>query len=204
MNVINSEIIHSTLLNSFPFLLLSLPFIISYILIHVIGRKKPKFFDSLFILGIPISVIFVLSITILPDFNVGMFDLKNMNQFNLNPFQSISQYYMLSTGGELGAILNLYGNIAIFIPTGFFIASRLKNSPIIKSVLITVLVSVSIELCQSSFSRFGDIDDIILNTIGGLLGSLLFSYLDGKRKKGSTYKKQKKGDKIVLSKYRRK
>ena len=68
---------------------------------------------------------------------------------------------------------NLVGNIASFIPFGIFLVLLSKNKRIsIKSVLaLSLSLSLSLECLQvlSSLGIF-DVDDLILNTFGGLLG----------------------------------
>lgn len=72
------------------------------------------------------------------------------------------------------ALSNILGNIVIFIPMGVYIALFNKNKGIWRNTLLTVLVSAAAELVQVAFILgIGDIDDVILNGIGGLLGVLL-------------------------------
>ncbi|WP_444433858.1 VanZ family protein [Ruminococcus sp.] len=180
--MLNSEIILTTIINASPFMILSIPFIIiSYILIHIVYKCKPKVVDSIFVLCIYFSIIFILSITILPDMNLEIFDINNIfdeYHFNLIPLNTIKPYYLMAMGGDLSAIINLFGNIVIFIPIGFFISGKLSRKRKISILLVCFILSSVIEFSQSAFSRYGDIDDIFLNTIGGYLGYLLFNYID--------------------------
>lgn len=76
------------------------------------------------------------------------------------------------------AINNLIGNIVIFVPLGVYIALFNKNKGIWKNTLLIAIVSTLVEIIQVIF-RFGigDIDDIILNSIGGLVGILVYRFL---------------------------
>lgn len=71
---------------------------------------------------------------------------------------------------------NVAGNLAWFVPLGFFIPAlfnKLRDG--MKVTLIGMIISLSIEIIQYVL-RTGvtDIDDIILNTIGAALGYLLW------------------------------
>lgn len=76
------------------------------------------------------------------------------------------------------AISNLIGNIVIFIPLGVYITLFSKNKGVWKNTLIIIIISTLAEIIQVVF-RFGigDIDDIILNGIGGLVGILIYRWL---------------------------
>ncbi len=65
-------------------------------------------------------------------------------------------------------------NILGFIPFGFFIMIFTKNRlTVFTAVLICTLLSLSIEVGQLFLvRRYSEIEDIILNTLGGLLGIL--------------------------------
>lgn len=182
MNIIQSDLIYSTLINAIPFMLLSLPFLcICYFSIHTIEKRFPEFFDSVFIVGIMLSVIFVLSITIFPDLNISEFSLSNLfdkYQRNIIPLNTLKEYYFLAMGGNTNAMVNIIGNAAIFIPIGFFVSGKIRNKVGIKTITICFIISLAIEILQTLFSRYGDVDDIIINTVGGYLGYLLFNYLN--------------------------
>ncbi|WP_180994428.1 VanZ family protein [Bacillus sp. Marseille-P3661] len=97
----------------------------------------------------------------------GVFD------YNLIPFTSILRDFNFSQGFSLRFLTNnLIGNILAFIPFGFFMPLLFhKINTYLKIVISSAVFSLSIECMQISF-RLGafDIDDIILNTIGGMLG----------------------------------
>lgn len=87
---------------------------------------------------------------------------------NFVPFRSINQNInRLSNHHDL---VNLFGNIAIFAPLGIFVGLMAKGKAV--GVFLTSLgVSLSLECAQIVFSMGSfDVDDLILNTFGGLLG----------------------------------
>lgn len=102
-------------------------------------------------------------------------------RYNVEPFKEIKRFCrMLSNGYTYKAILNLGGNIIAFIPFGTFLPMiNRKKTGFINTVILSFLFSSLIEIIQLYF-KLGvfDVDDIILNTLGGLIGYLL--YLIGK------------------------
>jgi len=71
---------------------------------------------------------------------------------------------------------NFYGNIALFVPLGMFLAWLLYGWLIGRVAIAWVLgatLSASIELTQSTLDRTVDINDIILNSTGAALGACL-------------------------------
>ena len=68
----------------------------------------------------------------------------------------------------------LWGNIAMFVPIGFFPALLWRGWRWWKALLLGCLPSCAIEFIQFFIGRSTDIDDVILNTTGALLGYGLF------------------------------
>lgn len=74
-------------------------------------------------------------------------------------------------------MINIVGNVVCFMPFGFLLPT-ISKSKIVKNVVgvffCTVLFTTAIETIQlvTKVGAF-DIDDIILNTIGGILGYLV-------------------------------
>jgi glycopeptide antibiotics resistance protein len=68
---------------------------------------------------------------------------------------------------------NLFGNIAVFIPFGMFLVLLSKNKEISFTGVLALSLSLSLFFeCLQVVSSLGtfDVDDLILNTSGGLLG----------------------------------
>ena len=66
-------------------------------------------------------------------------------------------------------------NILLFIPFGFFIPAVYKSKRNIwKTMLIVFLTTFGIEFLQYFMGRSADIDDVITNFIGGLIGYTIF------------------------------
>ena len=93
--------------------------------------------------------------------------IRNVNYI---PFQTITNYlqgtYQVST---IDAWLNVFGNIIIFIPLGIYVQILVKRKRI--TALVVLTTTIIIEAMQYILNIGAtDIDDIILNFTGGMLG----------------------------------
>ena len=69
---------------------------------------------------------------------------------------------------------NVLGNMLLFVPFGYFVNYILKKRKFIIGTTLTLITSLSIELIQMNIGRSFDIDDIILNIIGGIVGYTIY------------------------------
>lgn len=93
---------------------------------------------------------------------------------NLTPFRTIRNY--LKYGGSADAIwVNIAGNIVMFVPWGFGLPLLWRRyQSFFKVALMSLALPFFIEFCQLFIGRSVDVDDIILNFTGGMLGGLLY------------------------------
>lgn len=95
---------------------------------------------------------------------------------NIYPFKTINSY--IKHSGIFHTFLNICGNIVIFMPLTFLISCIYKKvQKFSKIFLYSFLTSFFIEFVQFFVGRAVDIDDIILNIVGGILGYVLFLIL---------------------------
>lgn len=88
---------------------------------------------------------------------------------DLVPFQSIFSY--LNTGQWRYFIYLFWGNVLWFVPFGLYLST--KGRRLLSAVLFTALLSFLIEGLQFILSTGqSETEDIILNTLGGVLGWL--------------------------------
>lgn len=122
-----------------------------------------------------IAFVYVLVILNMVVFKNGL--TTQYGGLNLIPFRFVIDY--LSGDSSLSIILyNLFGNIAIFIPLGILIKVFLSNKTCKQVVLIGGSISLFIELTQAVIGLgIGDIDDLIMNMLGTLLGVILYTKL---------------------------
>ncbi len=97
-------------------------------------------------------------------------------RYNLELFKEIRRFIVYRE--QLGMFVvfsNLFGNILIFMPFGFFISMASTSSSFFKALFNSLGLSLCVEVLQL-VTRVGsfDVDDILLNTIGGVLGYIVF------------------------------
>ena len=150
-----------------PTILISSVIAISMRTVYLIkNNKKIIFYKELLAL---VFIIYVLCL-----FYVVTFQDVGWSSSNFIPFKEMFRY----TLGSRLFIKNVLGNIIMFLPYGFFVAYYLDLKKPWTTFLMIFLVSASIETTQLLIGRVFDIDDIILNTIGGLIGFYIYKFLD--------------------------
>jgi glycopeptide antibiotics resistance protein len=109
----------------------------------------------------------------------GYFDFLKFNS-NIIPFKNTIEYLTGSDRFNMDIIINnTLGNILIFLPLGIFLPLLFKRySRFSKVVVASIVISFTIETLQIilKIGQF-DIDDVILNTIGSILGFLLLKII---------------------------
>ncbi len=106
--------------------------------------------------------------------------------YNLVPFLEIKRFwYNRRVIGSFAVFINLAGNVLAFVPFGFFLPVLLpRTKGVIHMTLFTFEFSLLVETIQlvSKVGSF-DVDDLILNTLGGILGYVCFEVCDKIRRK---------------------
>lgn len=151
--------------------------ILIFAVVIMIVRKKPA--DKIITVSSFIAYISaVVCITLFPIiYQQTGYDMD----YNFIPFKSIAS--ALQEHSRSG-YLSVFGNIFMFIPFGFYMALFFGKSKKTIAFVSAVIFSTGIELAQNIIGmligyryRCVDIDDVILNTIGGAIGILLFIVL---------------------------
>jgi glycopeptide antibiotics resistance protein len=97
---------------------------------------------------------------------------REFRSSNFIPFFTIWDY--LSGDSSSGIVINnILGNVVLFIPVGLLVGYLIRTS-IIKVLIIGFVLSLAIEILQIVLllGTF-DVDDLLLNSIGSILGALL-------------------------------
>ena len=123
-----------------------------------------------------ISLAFILYILLLFELLTGT--ENSINGQNLTPFTEILRYSFKS---EM-FYYNVVGNIVLFLPFGYFVSQYINAKKISSIFIVTVIASLTIELVQSKIGRVFDIDDVILNVTGSIIGYLIYLLLNSIRK----------------------
>lgn len=98
---------------------------------------------------------------------------------NFIPFKEILRYKVTSRL----FFKNVLGNMIMFMPFGLFTGYYLKAEKFNLPLFLTLIASLSIELVQLSIGRVFDVDDIILNILGGAVGYIAYAILRNISKK---------------------
>ena len=123
------------------------------------------------------SLMFFIYILIL--FYIVTFQDNNYGFVNFTPFKEMFRY-------EFGTNLfykNIVGNILLFMPLGLFVSTFIKIKSGIPILVVSTISSLSIEFTQMAIGRVFDIDDVILNIFGGILGYFVYIGLKAIRNK---------------------
>lgn len=129
----------------------------------------------------------VLAITIAPGSMYG-FNQPQGPKVNVIPFLNTYHNFkdtLADPSGEstIDSLENIIGNFFLFTPLGILlplIFSRINSFK--QMAVIFLITAISIEMIQLVLRRFGtyrtaDIDDVILNTTGGILGWLIYAHI---------------------------
>lgn len=131
------------------------------------------------IISITIFVIYIIALGYFLFFaeSMGRTTRGDEYHYNLQPLFEIKRIWRSShILGMKYVILNFAGNVIAFIPFGYLLPKMLKKKPrLFHTVLFSFEFSLLVELTQL-ISRTGsfDVDDLILNTFGGLIGYILY------------------------------
>ncbi len=102
--------------------------------------------------------------------------------YNLKLFKEISRFITYrDVLGTAAAAVNILGNIAAFMPFGILIPLIWRKLDKWYAVLVlSFALSLTVETLQL-VTRVGsfDVDDLLLNTIGGILGFLVYRLARG-------------------------
>lgn len=158
---------------------------ILYLPFYFVQRKKygkrpfSIHFANYGLIGVTLSIlyltIFLSGITFTPGYHLC----------NLIPFVWVKQTYAMGYGKMMKQLLL---NVGMFVPFGFFLPFAVKRMRKWNRTFLTAMMfSFAIEFVQYFIGRSADVDDLITNTIGGLIGYVLFYLLFMRKKKQEEY-----------------
>lgn len=107
-------------------------------------------------------------------------------RYNLLPFREIHRFLAnRDVLGQKAVFANIAGNVLLFVPFGAILpVLRKRMRSLGKMAALSAALSLAIELLQLA-TRSGafDVDDILLNTLGGILGYGIFTVCNRIRRK---------------------
>ncbi|KKM09445.1 hypothetical protein SY88_18925 [Clostridiales bacterium PH28_bin88] len=98
-------------------------------------------------------------------------------RYNLAPFNSLVYYIKSYNDMNIDTwFLNLFGNVIMFMPLGFLLPLLLTKMAKWRQILYaSILTSSILEILQFGLGKGSlDVDDILLNTVGGVIGYSIF------------------------------
>ena len=109
-------------------------------------------------------------------------DTTHVSQYNLVPFRTISNFIKYHEYVNFKTLMvNILGNVVAFVPLGVILPVVFKKKEVYYYfhivVLCAFLTSLIIEVTQIAMSVGAfDVDDLILNTFGAMIGYLVYLY----------------------------
>lgn len=92
-------------------------------------------------------------------------------RYPINYIPLFSLFAIIADAGMLVFFYNVIGNLAWFVPLGLLIPQYCRDVTWRKVISYSCFVSLSIEVLQFLLQAgTTDIDDVILNTLGGMIG----------------------------------
>lgn len=145
---------------TWPMLIISVVIMVSARLTYLIKEKrKLVLYKELLMLCFAIYILCLFQV-------VTFQDDVSWSSNNFIPFKEILRYSITSRLFWK----NVIGNLIMFTPFGFFMSYYLKAEKLTLPLLLTLIASVAIEVVQMCIGRVFDVDDILLNICGGLIG----------------------------------
>lgn len=152
------------LINTYEFITVIIPFLIVYVLLNRKQKSLPHFLLAL-IFALYIFAIYHLT-------NTGtLYDLLRNDLTYTSEFANFIPFSM--TIDSVGYIQN----ILLFIPFGMLCPLFTKKSYGIVYIFTGFLFSLLIECSQLLNNRSSDVDDLIMNTSGAIIGYIVYKFI---------------------------
>lgn len=98
---------------------------------------------------------------------------------NLIPLRMLANYFRAFRAGLFAyAVIQFFGNMLTFLPLGFFPSLLFPNFGGKKTLGFGFAYSFGVECCQFFLGRHCDVDDVLLNVAGVMLGYGLYRLVE--------------------------
>ena len=152
---------------TWPMLIISIVIMVSTRITYLLKEKqKIVIYKELLMLCFAIYILCLFQV-------VTFQDDVTWSSNNFIPFREILRYNITSRLFWK----NVVGNMMMFLPFGFFISYYLKAEKLTLPVILTFIASIAVEVVQMCIGRVFDVDDILLNLLGGTIGFYIFNIL---------------------------
>lgn len=157
------ETLYNTINNTWPMLTLFIVIMAVLKLTRVfINNDKFVFYKEFY------NLLFIIYILLL--YYLLLSTENASSGMNFIPFKEITRYSI----GSKAFFYNVIGNIVLFIPFGYFVSDYLKAKKTHQILIVSIIISLTAELIQYKIGRAFDVDDIILNVFGAILGFMCY------------------------------
>ena len=151
---------------TWPMVFVSLVILVSFRLSYLYKNKvKVVLYKEIFLFFFAFYILCLFQI-------VTSTDISASYGNNFIPFKEIMRYKLFSTL----FMKNVVGNMLLFLPYGYFVGRYFSGKNKCLSIFLIFLASAAIEYTQLSIGRVFDVDDILLNVIGGTIGYMLYLF----------------------------
>ena len=165
------DTLNNTILNVWPQLTI---FIVSLVAVRIFAlknsSKKISFHEEF------LNLLFIVYILLLFELLTGT-ENNSGTGINLVPFSEIFRYQI----GSKMFIYNTLGNILLFVPFGYFVTRYINGKSLYQIFVISFVTSLTVEILQVKLGRSFDVDDILLNVVGGIIGYFVYVALNAIR-----------------------
>ena len=150
---------------TWPMLIISIVIMVSVRLTYLIrAKQRIVVYKELLMLCFAIYILCLFQV-------VTFQDDVTWSSNNFIPFREILRYSITSRLFWK----NVIGNMIMFLPFGFFISYYLRVEKLNLTLLLTLIASIAVEFVQMCIGRVFDVDDIILNLLGGTIGFVIYN-----------------------------
>ncbi len=157
----------NALSENYPMIIIFTIVIVSIRIVYLIVHKeKFIFYKEMLLLSFLLYALLLFYVVTFQDVNYGT--------NNFVPFKEIFRYEF----GSKVFMHNIIGNILLFIPFGYFVSHIMKTRKPFAMLIISIITSCTIEFTQLKIGRTFDVDDIILNLLGCIIGYLAYVLID--------------------------
>lgn len=161
------DIVKEMINTTWPMVVISVIVIISFRITQIIiNKEKVELHKELLKLFFVIYILCLFQVVSQKDVSYG--------GINYIPFREMFRYMP----GTYLFYKNILGNMLLFLPFGFFVSYFLNVKKAMIVVILSIIASSSIEITQLYIGRVFDVDDIILNMLGGTLGFYIYHIID--------------------------
>ena len=153
---------------TWPMVFVSLVILVSFRLSYLYKNKvKVVLYKEIFLFFFAFYILCLFQI-------VTSTDISASYGNNFIPFKEITRYKLFSAL----FMKNVVGNMLLFVPYGYFVGRYFAGKSKALSIFLITLASCAIEYTQLSIGRVFDVDDILLNVLGGTIGYFFFLFSD--------------------------